>query len=298
MKPARGNKGSLLSPEATAGLGRLELRARSIVEGFVSGLHKSPDHGFSVEFIEHKPYTAGDEIRNIDWRVFGRTDRFYIRQFEEETNTQVILVCDQSGSMDYAAKSRIASELTAALAWLAVGQNDAVGLVLAAEGKPVYLPPSSRPVQLRSIFRVLEGVKPATPGRLAEGIRLAVGRLKKRSLFVLISDLLDSGSLRESLEQVLFRGHELLIFRLEAPDEEEFPFRGMVKFVDCETGAAVTADAGVIRPRYIEQRNAFMKDLLVWSRKHGLDLVTVRTDRPAEEILRQYLVRRMGRTRA
>lgn len=275
-----------------ARLGRLELRAKAIVEGAVSGLHKSPHHGFSVEFVQHKPYVPGDEVRHVDWRVYGRTDRFYVRQFEQETNTSLVLVCDLSGSMGWGGKDRTAKELAAALAWLAVRQNDAAGLLLAAGGRPQWFAPSAKPARFRHLVRVLERARPEGRPRFGEAVAAALAGLRRRGIFAVVSDFWDGEELLSALEEALFRRHEVIAFRVESPEEAEFPFRGMVRFEDLESGETVTVDAAVVRPAYLERRRAFRQAAERWAARRRVDIVDVRTDTAVEEVLRRYLVRR------
>jgi len=290
-------KENLLSLNDIVTFDQLELKAKNIVEGFISGLHKSPHHGFSVEFVQHKSYTPGDEIRNLDWRVYARTDRWYIKQFEEETNTQIMLACDLTGSMDYGTeikKSRILAELTASLTWLALRQNDAVGALFFSNDGYVYLPPSSKPVQFKNIVKILVAPKYSAYGSVSDCLRMATARLKKRGIFVFLSDFLESEKILEAMEQIIFKNHELILFNIYSPEEEIFPFKGMIKFIDLETKSEIIADAGIIRPLYLEKRNNFIKNLKQWAVKHKVDFVDFATTDHPNEILRKYLIKRLS----
>ena len=294
-----GRSDGLLAVDAVESVEGLELRARSIVEGFVAGLHKSPHHGFSVEFTQHKQYYPGDEIRSIDWRVFGRTDRYYVKQYEEETNTGVFLVVDSSASMSYRqtgkeSKFVYAVHLASALAYLCIGQSDAVGLTLASEKVDRFLPPSSKDVQFKNIVGLLAGLKASGVTNLERVLSQVSRQIKRRSIVIVLSDLLDAPeSVRKSLDDLKFGGNEVILFHILDPGELAFPFMNMVKFVDLETGAELTADTAVVADSYRKKMEEHLSSLRSYANRTGVDHQLMTTDIPFNTALRSYLVRRM-----
>jgi len=294
-----GNSGDLLSADAVESVEGLELRAKSIVEGFIAGLHKSPHHGFSVEFTQHKQYYPGDEIRKIDWRVFGRTDRYFIKQYEEETNTGVFIVLDSSASMAYRqsgteSKFHYAVHLASALAYLGLGQNDAIGLALAAEKVDRFLPPSSKDVQFKNIISLLSATRASGKTDLERVLSQVSRQIKRRSIVIVLSDLLDGyESVRKALDDLKFSGNEVILFHILDPSELSFPFNNMVKFVDLETGVELTADTVAVAEAYRRKMDEYLSALKAYSNRSGVDHQLMTTDKAFDEALRNYLVRRM-----
>src|SRR5262245_6860547 len=221
---------SPIDPTALARFGRLELIARLVVEGVMAGLHQSPFKGFSVEFAEHRHYGPGDEIRHIDWRAFGKTDRYFVKEYEEETNLKAYLVVDSSGSMAYAgrtaSKFEHARRLAASLAYLMISQRDAVGLVTSDDPARALIPPRSAPGHFAVVCRALEESEPGGESPLSGVLHALAGRVKRRGLVVALSDGFDDlDALGSALRHLRHRRHEVLFLHTLAPEEEEFPFR-------------------------------------------------------------------------
>jgi uncharacterized protein (DUF58 family) len=294
---------SFLDPAALARFGRLELIARLVVEGVMSGLHRSPFKGFSVEFAEHRQYGPGDEIRHIDWRALGKTDRYYVKEYEEETNLKAYLVVDSSGSMGYAgrtvAKFEHARRLAATLAYLMIRQRDAVGLVTLDTEFRSMIPPRSAPGHFSVLCRALEETKvggEASLGGLIDGL---AGRIKRRGLVVILSDGFgDLGTLTSALRHLRHRRHEVLFLHVIAPEEEDFPFRSSTRFRDLEApGSLLRVNPRAIRAAYLERFRGFCRDLREAVLGMGADYQKASTGVPLEQTLLDYLASRAGRGR-
>jgi uncharacterized protein (DUF58 family) len=293
-----------LAPDALARFGRLELLARLVVEGVMTGLHKSPFKGFSVEFAEHRQYGPGDEIRHIDWRAFGKTDRYFVKEYEEETNLKAYLVLDASGSMGYAgataSKLEYARGLAAALAYLMISQRDAVGLVtLDAEFRSM-IPPRSAPGHFSSLCRALDGAEVGGEASLGGLLDALAGRIKRRGLVVILSDGFDRlGPLTSALRHLRHRRHEVLFLHVLAPEEEEFPFRKPARFRDLEApGRTLRVNPSALRAAYLEKFGAFCRDLKEAVRGMDADYHKVSTAQSHEQTLLDYLAARSGRGRS
>jgi uncharacterized protein (DUF58 family) len=291
--------GRFLSAEELRRLGGLQVLAREVVEGFCAGLHQSPHRGFSVEFRQHRAYVAGDEIRSIDWRVFGRTDRFYVREYEEETNLRAQLLVDVSGSMGYGpagkAKWQYAVQLAACLAHLMIRQQDSVGLVTFDSGIRRVLPPRARPSHLQAILTELEGAKTGGESDLGSVFRAVLPKLQRRGLLVLISDCFgEVQPLLRALAQLRHGHQEVLVFQVLDRDELEFPFREWTQFECLERpGTARLLDPAQVRGVYLERLEAFRTELRRGCRRHRVDLVEMTTESPLTEALAVYFKRRM-----
>lgn len=276
----------------------LEVRARTIVEGFISGLHKSPRHGFSVEFNQHKAYSPGDEIRSIDWRVFARTDKYFIKEYEEETNTSIHIVLDASGSMSYRMSGPIdkfsyAKDLAAAFTCLAVRQRDAAGLSVITNSIIETIPPSSKEIQLKNIISVLEHLRPKGLTDLNKSLSRLASSIRKRSLIIVLTDLLDDPEkIRESVDLLRFKNNEVVLMNILDRSEPEFPFINMVRFVDAETGDQITADIAGLKTRYLENFEKFQREMKQYALKSGMDYEIITTDQPYAQALRNYLIKR------
>lgn len=295
----------LVKPKDLARVNKLQLLARQVVEGFCSGRHRSPHKGFSVEFKEHRTYVRGDELRNIDWKAFGKSDRLYIREYEEETNLRCTLLVDRSGSMQYSGersegrtKYEYAQQLAASLAYLMLGQQDGVGLVTFDDEPRDWLPSRSRPSHLRAVLQALaeNGSKRETD--LGGVFQRIAPKLSRRGLLVILSDGMgDIDSLARSL--ALFRSarHEILFFQVLDPDEIDFPFSGRIQFRDLERMSnEQMVDAKAIRDAYLKRYQEHTEQLKETCRKQRVDFVQMTTDRPFADSLHQYLsVRRRGR---
>jgi len=268
-----GSETRYLDPQALSELKNMELRARLIVEGFITGLHKSPYHGFSVEFAEHRPYNPGDEYKRVDWKVFGKTDRYYIRQYEEETNLRHYVVLDTSASMRYAhagkmSKLTYASYLAAGLHYLMLKQRDATGLIAFDERVHTIMPPKSARAYLRTLLARLSHFADgdvALPGRTAaaKALHEVAERISRRSLVIIMTDLFENISEHEELLRALkhlrYRGHEVLVFHiLESETERRFNFPDQpLLFRDMETGEEMSINPAQIREQYQEAVQAF-----------------------------------------
>ncbi len=301
--PESPDPSDLLDPSALARFGRLELIARLVVEGVMSGLHRSPFKGFSVEFAEHRQYGPGDEIRHIDWRALGKTDRYFVKEYEEETNLKAYLVLDTSGSMGYAGRTASkfdhARQVAAALAYLMISQRDAVGLVTLDADPRGMLPPRSAPGHFSALCRALERANVGGDAPLAALLHALAGRIKRRGLVVVLSDGFDRpGELLTALRHLRHRRHEVLFLHVLAPEEEEFPFARPGKFRNLESlGQSLRVNPRAIRAAYLERFGAFCRDLAEGVRGMGADYHKVSTGRPVDQVLLDYLASRSGRGR-
>ncbi|HEX6134976.1 MAG TPA: DUF58 domain-containing protein [Longimicrobiales bacterium] len=297
---ARDQRADLLSPQELAALGGLEFVARQVVEGFIAGLHRSPHRGFSVEFAEHRMYQPGDDLRYIDWRMFGRSDRYYIKQFEEETNLRAYLLLDVSASMAWTSAAHVlppklwyAKQLAASIALMLVRQGDAVGLLAFDSAIRSHVAPRGGRRHWHELLRTLAPV--TASGRTDPGtaLRDLAGRLRRRGLVILISDLLvDPDATRLALRFLRHRGHEVLVFHLLDPGERELPGVGEVRFIDPETDEELPVSAADVRREY---REAVEHALAEWRRElapQGIDYVLIGTDEPMAHALRAYLHKR------
>jgi uncharacterized protein (DUF58 family) len=293
--------GPALDPSALAAFGRLELLARLVVEGVMSGLHKSPFKGFSVEFAEHRQYGPGDEIRHIDWRTFGKTDRYYVKEYEEETNLKAFLVLDTSGSMAYAGRTEPklehARRLAAALAYLMIGQRDAVGLVTFDPDVRAMIPPRTTPGHFRALCGALENAAPAGERPLSAVLHDLATRMRRRGLIVVLSDGFDRlDDLARALRHLRHRRHEVLFLHVLAPEEEEFPFRTPAKFRSLESvDHALRVDPAALRAAYLERFRAHCDGLREACLAVGADYQKASTGAPVERTLLDYLAARSQR---
>jgi uncharacterized protein (DUF58 family) len=290
-----------LDPSALARFGRLELIARLVVEGVMSGLHKSPFKGFSVEFAEHRQYGPGDEIRHIDWRAFGKSDRYYVKEYEEETNLKAYLVVDSSGSMAYAgrtvSKFEHARRLAASLAYLMISQRDAVGLVTFDDSVRAMIPPRSAPGHFSVLCKALEETRIGGETPLSGILHTLAERIKRRGLVVIVSDGFDQvDELTAALRHLRHRHHEVLFLHTLAPEEEEFPFRRPARFRNLErVGHDLRVDPVSLRKAYLERFNAFCETLKERARGMDADYHRASTAEPIETTLLDYLASRSRR---
>jgi uncharacterized protein (DUF58 family) len=288
----------LLDPSALARIGNLELVARTVVEGFLRGLHSSAHKGSSVEFADHRPYVPGDEIAHIDWRTYARTDRYYLKEYEDETNLRATLVLDGSASMGFGSggitKFRYAQCLAAALGLLMVRELDAVGLLVFDSAIRRYVPPKASAVHLGGLFGELERAAPAGETSLGSVLRAAAERARRRGLVVLISDLLDDP--RETLRGLArfrHRRSEVLVFHICDPSELEFPFTNWTIFRDLESPASrLRLDARQIRSAYLERLRAHLEQIRKGCGSSNVSYSLLDTRTPFEQALAAYLARR------
>jgi uncharacterized protein (DUF58 family) len=287
-----------LEPHVVSKLANMELRARLVVEGFVTGLHRSPYHGFSVEFAEHRQYMPGDEIRHVDWKIYGRTDRYYIKQYEEETNLKAYLILDASRSMAYASagnlpKIQYASYLVAALAYMMIKQQDAVGLAVYDERISTYLPPHSTPGYLRQILVALERLQAVHRTSSGRSLHQVADRIRRRGLVVVLSDLLDDpAEVLAALRHFRHKKNEVIVMHVLDPTERSFAFRQDAEFRDMETGEKMTTQAWHIRSAYRDSMAAFVDHYRRECRENYIDYVLLDTTTPYDVALVQYLQKR------
>jgi uncharacterized protein (DUF58 family) len=293
----------LLDLRALARLGRLELIAREVVEGFLRGLHRSPFKGSSVEFAEHRPYVSGDEIARIDWRTYARTDRYYLKEYEDETNLRATLVLDGSASMDFGTggitKFRYAQCLAASLGLLLVKELDAVGLLVFDARVRRYVPPKASAAHLGGIYQELEKTAPAGETDLGRVLRAAADRVRRRGLAVVISDFLDDPrAILKGLSRFRHRHCEVLALHVIDPAEVEFPFSNWAVFRDLEPpGARIRLDARQVRATYLKNLEAHLLQLRKGCGSMNIDYCLLDTRAPFDQGLSRYLAVRRGRGR-
>ncbi len=301
----------LLDPDALARIHRLELIARGTVEGFVSGRHKSPYKGLSVEFAEHRQYVPGDSITDLDWRVYGKSDRYYIKQYMEESNLRATILVDASGSMAYTgdvaaehhgtrlSKFEYARYMAASLAHLMIHQQDAVGLVTFDTAVRRYIPSHSRVSHLRAILTELSETEPGEETAVAPIFHEIAERIHRRGLVIVVSDLFDDpAEILKALHHFRYCKHETIIFHVMAEEELTFPFSGQSVFRDLEVlDRKLQLDANAIRAEYLEQVRGFVHDLEVGCGQMNIDYVQVCTRQPFDMALANYLARRRRRAR-
>lgn len=295
-----GADGSRISAKALMGIRNLELRARAVVEGFRSGLHRSPYHGFSVEFTEYRQYSPGDDLRHLDWRVYARSDRYFLKKFEDETNLRCHFVVDQSRSMDFGTlgytKASYAATMAATLAYFLHLQGDAVGLLSFDERVREFLPARHRPGQLRHLMLALEKPAGGTATDLAAPLKRLVEIVRKRGVLVLISDFLAPiDRLEHSLGLLTAAGHEVMAFRVLDPSELQFEFTEPALFEDVESDRTQFIDPGAARAEYRRRFEAHGDQLKSVCRKLGVGYHPVRTDEPLERVLLEFLQERSRR---
>jgi uncharacterized protein (DUF58 family) len=285
----------VLTLAAVQGLG---LRARLVVEGLFAGLHRSPFKGFSVEFSEYRAYQPGDDLRLVDWRAFARSDRYYVKEFEEETNLRFYLCVDSSASMGYPpegplSKFDYAATLAAAMAYLALSQRDAVGLATFSAGVQEMVPPRSSRQHYRAILEVLERNETGGATDLYAALATLAERAPRRGLFAIFTDLWDlRGRVLDGLRALRGGKHEIILFHVLDPAEERFPFRGAASFVDMESSEKVDLDSSRFRDAYVDALAELKRDYRIALGSHAIDYVPVVTDRPPAEVLVSYLGKR------
>jgi uncharacterized protein (DUF58 family) len=283
-----------LDPAVVARLGTLELRARTIVEGFLTGLHRSPFKGFSVEFAEYRQYMPGDDLSTIDWKVYARSDRHYVKKFEEETNLDCHILLDVSGSMAYGSEAMTKFEyaqcLAASLAYLMSRQRDGVGLTAFDDAIVGMLPASARPGHLRSMLITLERLELGKRTDVSKPMHQLASSISKRGMVVLISDLLDDPeAVVRGLKHFQFRGTDVVVFHVLDPHELEFPFERATRFEDMESDAEVMAVPAVVRQHYVEAMQALIDRYKRELGGAGIDYHLLTTAEPLEMALMHYL---------
>jgi uncharacterized protein (DUF58 family) len=290
-----------LRPEVIRQVSRLDLRAKLIVQGFLAGLHASPYHGFSVEFSEHRKYTPGDDLKDLDWNVYAKTDKFYLKKFQAETNVTGYLVMDLSASMAYTYRQELtkfeyAICLAAALGYLMIHQQDPVGLVTFDTRIQASLPPRSKRTQLGNILAVLANLKPAGETDVSQCLHQLAAMIRTKSLIMLFSDLLtDPAPVLESLHHLRHRGNEVILFHILDEAEVHFPFDGVIEFEDVEQHDKLTIDAKGMRPDYLDSLREFQGHYRTECAKANIDYVAMDTSVSFDKALMEYLLKRQRR---
>ncbi len=292
---------TILSAEDRDRVSRLQIYARGVVDGLSIGQHRSPHKGFSAEFKEHRPYVQGDETRLIDWKLYGKTDRLFIRQYEEETNLRCTLLVDQSGSMAYRgsaanaiSKHEYAIRLAASLAYLLIQQRDAVGLGLIDDQLQTYIPPRANPSHLQRLLEAMTHSKCTRETKLSHVLQGVAPRIRGRGVVILISDCFDDlESLTRALSFYRLDHSEVVVFQVWDRDELEFPFRQRIEFRNLESHAqSKIVDPGAIRRVYLERVEKFRTDFAKRCARHRIDLVQCVTDQLHADILASYIASR------
>jgi uncharacterized protein (DUF58 family) len=298
MKSARSlDYRKYLDPEVVSKLSNMDLRARLVVEGFITGLHKSPYHGFSVEFAEHRQYMPGDEIKHVDWKVYGKTNRFYVKQFEEETNLKAYVLLDASASMGFTSvsvtKLQYACYLAGALSYLMIGQRDAVGLLVFDEKIRRYLPPRSVTTYLHEILRELDKTHSSAETNVATALHQMAERIKRRGLIIVLSDLFDDPqTVLSALKHFRHRKHEVIVFHIMDPLELTFDFQQDAVFRDMETGEEINTQPWHIRRDYQTKVAEFLDHYKKVCRENQIDYVPINTKENYDRALFEYLLKR------
>ncbi len=293
-----------LDPQTLAEIQGLRLRARHIVEGYVAGLHRSPYHGFSIEFAEHREYVPGDDLRYLDWKVLARTDKLSLKRYEDETNLIAYLVLDVSESMQYqgptAAMSKLAYAqcLAASLAWLILRQQDAVSLVTFDEQVQAFLRPASHPAHLQQVVDVMEGAESRGKTSMGPVFHELAERFSKRGVVVVLSDLFgDPADIVAGLKHFRHRQHDVIVLHMLDPAELDFPFEQPTLFRGLEQLPEVVADPRALRRAYLEEFERYLSQVAQQCRAAGVDYQQVRTDTPLDVVLSSYLTERSRQVR-
>ena len=289
-----------LDPAVIARIGSMELKARTVVEGFLAGLHRSPFKGFSVEFAEYRQYVPGDDLSTIDWKVYARSDRYYVKKFDEETNVECHVLLDVSGSMGYGSASvtklAYGSFLAASLAYLMHRQRDAVGFMAFDDDIVTHLAASARPGHLRSVLLALDQVSLGRRSNVAKPLHQLADALTKRGIVVLLSDLLDEPDrIIQGLKHLRFRGADVVVFHLLDDDELSFPFERLTRFCDLETTDEVMAAPLEVRNHYLREIGSLVSRYKRELRLVGIDYQLVKTSKPLDFALMRYLSTRSRR---
>jgi uncharacterized protein (DUF58 family) len=290
-----------LRPEVIRQVARLDLRARFIVQGFLAGLHSSPLHGFSVEFSEHRKYVAGDDLKDLDWTVYAKTDNYYVKKFQAETNVTGYLVMDLSSSMGYTYRQELTKFdygicLAAALGYLMIHQQDPVGLITFDTAIRTSLPPRSKRTQLGTMLSILANLKPAGQTDVAGCMHQLASMIRSKSLVMLFSDLLtDPEPVMKSLHHLRHRGNEVILFHILDEAEVSFPFEGLIEFEDAEAPDKLTIDARGMRGDYLETLRKFRETYREECSRASMDYVAMDTSISFDKALMEYLIQRQRR---
>ena len=284
-------------PKVAAKLGRLNIVARQAVAGFITGLHKSPHLGFAIEFAEHRPYTPGDDIRRIDWLAYARTERFYVKLHEQQTNLRAQIILDASSSMNYASdkatvsKFQYARYLAALLGYLMYSQQDAVGLSIFSNSLKEHFNPSARISSLQRMFDALDNAKCTGTTSIVDVFHELANTLYQRGLIIIISDMLSDNqqNIMKALRHFIFKKHQLIVFHIIDPAELEFPFNSITRFVDNETQQQITTDPRQIRAEYISALNEFLGFYRKQCADAGIEYILANTSQRYDQMLIKYL---------
>jgi len=288
-----------LHPEAIKRISRLDLRARHIVEGFLSGMHRSPYFGQSVEFLQHREYAVGDDLRHVDWKVWARQDRLYVKQYEEDTNLRCTMLVDVSNSMSYGTgalnKYEYACTIAGSLSYLVLRQQDAVGCMAFDEQVRTRVPIRSKRNHIYSIVDSLSVTEPKDKTDMYSILRSAAEGLPRRGMIVLVSDLLaDAEATLKGLKLLRQRGHDILVFHVMDDDELDFPFAGPTRFDGLETPDHLNCNPRALREGYLEALNAFLEQIRRGCARNVVDYALIRTSQPLDAALATYLSSRLG----
>jgi uncharacterized protein (DUF58 family) len=287
-----------LQPDTVSKLKGMELKARMVVEGFIAGLHKSPYHGFSVEFAEHRQYMPGDNIHDIDWKVFAKTDRYYIKQYEEETNLKAYLLLDCSASMRYHSGSLVskfdyAGMLCGALSYMMLRQRDAVGVVTFDRKIRRYVPPRSKQGHLHDLLTEIANQQPSDETDIAVALHEMAERIKRRGLVIIMSDLLDDADkIISGLKHFRHQGHEVIVFHILDPRERDFNFGGEAMFKDMETGEEMSTSPYQMKQSYAKAVAEFAETIGSACRQSNIDFHPIDTAMPFDQALYAFLAKR------
>ena len=287
-----------LQPDTVSKLKGMELRARMVVEGFIAGLHKSPYHGFSVEFAEHRQYMPGDNIRDIDWKVYAKTDRYYIKQYEEETNLKGYLLLDCSASMRYQSGGRLskfdyAGMLCGALGYMMLRQRDAVGVVTFDQKIRRYVPPRSKSGHLHVLLSEIANQQPSDQTDISATLHEMAERIKRRGLVIILSDLLDEpDKIISGLRHFRYHKHEVIVFHILDPRERDFNFGGEALFKDMETGEEIATLPYQMKKEYAERVAEFSDTVAAACRQSNIDYHPIDTAMPFDQALYAFLAKR------
>jgi len=291
------DKRKYLEPEMVARLSNMSLRARLVVEGYIIGQHKSPFHGFSVEFAEHRAYGPGDEIRHVDWKLYGKTDRYFVKQYEEETNLRAYILLDTSRSMEYTSskisKLDYGNYLSAALAYLMINKQDGVGLTLFDNQIQKFIPPRSKPSHINTILTHLDTIGSGKDTNVGIVLHEMAERIKKRGLVILISDLFDeTENIIKGLKHFRHNKQEIIVFHIMDRKELDFNFTNRTKFKDMETDEQITTEPWKIRKIYQQSIRSYQDELRLRCREQKIDYVPLFTDQNLDLALNEFLKKR------
>jgi uncharacterized protein (DUF58 family) len=287
-----------LNPQIISRINNLDLRARLVVEGFMVGLHKSPYHGFSVEFSQHRPYMQGDNLRSVDWRVFGKTEKYFIKQYEEETNLKSYLILDSSKSMSYASNNRVAkldyaSTLVAALSYMMIKQQDAISLTIYSDEIKTHLPPKSSNSYLQQVLKELVSIEASSKTNTADSLNKVAEKIKRRGLVIIISDFFDDvDKTLKALKHFAHQKNEVIVFQILDPMERSFGFGKDAIFKDLETDEELTTQPYQIQKAYQEAMNEFTSKIKRECLNSNFDYNLLDTSTPFDKALFSYIQKR------